>query len=47
MGASSSAFGYQLVIARYREIGIRIPRISGHGFRTWHGMHQFYFFFMF
>ena len=45
MGASTSVFEYQLVV-RYREIGIQIPRISGHGFRTLHGMHFFLFFFV-
>ena len=31
MGVSTSVFKYCLVIAEYRELGIQIPRISGHG----------------
>ena len=31
MGVSTSVFGYWLVIAEYRELGIQIPRISRHG----------------
>ena len=39
MGVSTSVFGYWLVIAEYRELGVRIPRISGHGYRTRHCVH--------
>ena len=39
MGVSTSVFGYLLVIAEYRELGIQIPRISGHGCRTGHCVH--------
>ena len=31
MGVSTGVFGYWLVIAEYRELGIQIPRISWHG----------------
>ena len=31
MGVSTSVFGYWLVIVEYRELGVQIPRISGHG----------------
>ena len=34
MGLSTSVFVYWLVIAKYRELGIQIPRISGHGYGT-------------
>ena len=39
VGVSTSVFGYWLVIAEYRELGIQIPRISGHGCRTRHCVH--------
>ena len=39
MGVSTSVFGYWLVIVEYRELGIQIPRISGHGCRTQHCVH--------
>ena len=39
MGVSTSVFGYWLVIDEYRELGIQIPRISGHGCRTRHYVH--------
>ena len=39
MGVSTSIFGYWLVIVEYRELGIQILRISGHGCRTWHCVH--------
>ena len=38
-GESTSVFGYCLVIAEYRELGVQIPRISGHGCRTRHCVH--------
>ena len=34
VGVSTSVFGYWLVIPEYRELGIQIPRISGHGCKT-------------
>ena len=40
MGVSTSVFGYWLVIAEYRELGIQIPRISGHRCRTRHCVHR-------
>ena len=39
MGVSTSVFRYWLFIAEYRELGIQIPRISGHGRRTRHCVH--------
>ena len=39
MGVSSNVFGYWLVITKYQELGIQIPRISGHGCRTQHCVH--------
>ena len=36
---STSVFGYWLVIIEYRELGVQIPRISGHGCITRHCMH--------
>ena len=39
MGLSTSVFGYWLVIAKYQELGVRIPRISGHECRTQHCVH--------
>ena len=39
VGVSTSVFKYWLVIAEYRELGIQIPRISGHGYRTQHCGH--------
>ena len=39
MGISTSVFGYRFVIAEYRELGIQIPRISGHECRTRHCVH--------
>ena len=46
MRLSTSVFQIPACHSRYREIGIQIPRISGRGFRTWHGMHRFFFFFV-
>ena len=34
MGVSTSVFEYWLIIVECRELGIQIPRISGHGYRT-------------
>ena len=34
MGVFTSVFGYWLIIAKYRKLGIQIPRISGHGCRN-------------
>ena len=31
MGVYTSVFEHWLVIGEYRELGIQIPRISGHG----------------
>ena len=39
MGVSASVFGYWHVIAEYRELGIQIPMISGHGCITRHYVH--------
>ena len=39
MGVSTSIFGYYLVIAEYQELGIQIPKISGHGCRIRHCVH--------
>ena len=39
MGVSTNVFGYWLVIAEYQELGIQIPRISGHGCRARHCVH--------
>ena len=39
MGGSTNVFGYWLVITEYRELGVQIPRISGHGCRTRYCVH--------
>ena len=39
MGVSTSIFEYWLIIVEYRELGIQIPKISGHGYRTRHYVH--------
>ena len=39
VGVSTSVFGFWLVIAKYRELGVQIPKISGHGCRIWHCVH--------
>ena len=39
MGVSTSIFGYWLVTAKYRELGIQIPRISGHECKTRNCVH--------
>ena len=39
VGVSTNVFGYWLGIAEYQELGIQIPRISGHGCRTLHCVH--------
>ena len=39
MGVSISVFGYWLIIAKYRELGVQIPRISGYGCRIRHCVH--------
>ena len=39
MGVSTTVFGYWIVIAEYLELGVQIPRISGHGCRTRHYVH--------
>ena len=31
MGVSTSVFEYWLIVVEYQELGIQIPRISGHG----------------
>ena len=36
MGVSTNVLRYWFVIAEYRELGIHVPRISGHGCRTRH-----------
>ena len=39
VGVSTSVFEYWLVTVEYRELGVWIPRISGHGCRTRHYVH--------
>ena len=39
VGVSTSVFGYWVIIAEYRELGIQIPTISGHECRTQHCVH--------
>ena len=39
VGVSTSVFGYWLVIAEYRELGVQMPKISGYGCRTRHCVH--------
>ena len=40
MGVSTSVFGSWLVMVEYRELGIQIPRISGHGCITRHCVYR-------
>ena len=39
MGVSTSVFEYWTVIVEYQELGVQIPKISGHGCRTRHCVH--------
>ena len=39
MGVSTSVFRYWLAIVEYRELGIQIPKISGHRCRPRHCVH--------